>query len=38
MVEMVPVAIGALVSVTKKFNRWIEKLRTSLHCWELQGY
>ena len=27
MVEIVPVAIGALVSVTKEFNRWIEKLR-----------
>ena len=26
MVEVVPVVIGALGSVTKEFNRWIEML------------
>ena len=26
MIEVVPVVIGALGSLTKKFDRWIEKL------------
>ena len=46
MVEVVPVVIGALGSVTKGFDRWIEKLGIPLMleeckrlpCWELQGY
>ena len=39
-VEVVPVVIGALGSVTKEFDRWIEKLAwcKRLPCWELQGY
>ena len=45
--EVVPVVIGALGSVTKEFDRWIEKLGTEhsmlewckrLPCWKLQGY
>ena len=47
MVDVVPVVIGALGSVTKGFDRWIEKIGIPLHvgvmkkklpCWELQGY
>ena len=47
MVEVVPVVTGALGSVTKGFDRWIEKLgipfnvgvmQKKLPCWELQGY
>ena len=47
MVEVARVVIGALLSVTKGFHRWIEKLRIPFNvgvmqqkrpCWELQGY
>ena len=47
IVEVVPVVIGALGSVTKGFDRWIEKLGIPLNvgaeckklpCWELEGY
>ena len=46
VVEVVSVVIGALGSVIKGFDRWIEKLRIPLNvgvmqrllCWELQGY
>ena len=43
MVEVVPVVIGTLGSVTKGFDRWIGKLgipfnAKKLPCWELQGY
>ena len=45
-VVSVRVVIGALGSVTKGFDRWIEKLGILLNvgvmqkvpCWELQGY
>ena len=44
--EVVSVVIGALGSVIKGFDRWIEKLgipvnvgvMLKLPCWELQGY
>ena len=46
VVEVVSVVIGALGSVTKGFDRWIEKLGILLNVgvmqklpyWELQGY
>ena len=46
VVEVVSVLIGALGSVTKGFDRWIEKLGILLNVgvmqklpyWELQGY
>ena len=47
MVEVIPVVIGALESVTKGFNRWTEKLgiqfnvgviKKKLPCCELQRY
>ena len=45
MVEVVPEVMGALGSVTKGFDRWIEKVGIpfnvgvikKLLCWELQG-
>ena len=36
MVEVVPVVIGALGSVTKGFHRWIEKLRIAFHVGVMQ--
>ena len=36
MVEVVPVVIGALGSVTKGFDRWIEKLRIPLNVGVMQ--
>ena len=46
VVEVVSVMIGALGSVIKGFDRWIQKLGILLNvgvmqklpCWELQGY
>ena len=46
VVGVVSVVIGALESVIKGFDRWIEKLGIPLNvgvmqklpCWELQGY
>ena len=35
-VEVVPVVIGALGSVTKKFDRWIEKLGTTFNVGVVQ--
>ena len=36
MVEVVPVVIGALVNVTKGFDRWIEKLGIPLNVGVMQ--
>ena len=36
MVEVVPVVIGALGSVTKGFHRWIEKLRIAFNVGVMQ--
>ena len=36
MIEVVPVVIGALGSVTKGFNRWIEKLEILLSVGVMQ--
>ena len=36
MVEVVPVVIGALGSVTKGFDRWIEKLEIPLNVGVMQ--
>ena len=36
MVDVVPVVIGALGSVTKGFDRWIEKLGIPLHVGVMQ--
>ena len=35
-VEVVPVVIGALGSVTKEFDRWIEKLGTTFNVGVVQ--
>ena len=36
MIEVVPVVIGTLGSVTKGFDRWIEKLGIPLHVGVMQ--
>ena len=36
MVEVVPAVIGALGSVTKEFDGWIEKLRITNHVGVMQ--